>query len=100
MRKILPLCLFVLFVQEVWAQKISGTVKDEEGKSQSGVTVSLFKITDSLKTVKITVSTTSGKYELYPIEPGRYFIEFSKVGFAKRLTPTISVTSTSVEVAP
>lgn len=100
MRKILPLCLFVLLVQEVWAQKISGTVKDEEGKSQSGVTVSLFKITDSLKTVKLTATNTSGKYELYPIEPGRYFIEFSKVGFAKRLTPTIILTSMSVEVAP
>lgn len=98
MRKILPLCVFILLMQGVWAQKISGVVTDENGKPQSGVTISLFQISDSLKTIKLTVSTASGKYEVYPVQPGKYFLQLSKIGFATRLTPTITLTGPVLEV--
>ncbi|MBL7700154.1 MAG: TonB-dependent receptor [Chitinophagaceae bacterium] len=72
--------LVILFPFASFSQSISGTIKDDQGKSLAGASVTLKKTTDS-SVVKIAVSGNSGVYEFLAIAPGRYFINASFVGY-------------------
>jgi len=77
--------LTVLFTIQTYAQtpaKITGVVKDENGKGLPLVTVSLLKAKDSAL-VKVSISDKEGGYEFVNIAEGKYFISASSVGFAK-----------------
>src|SRR5690242_16589999 len=79
--------LLILFPFAAFSQTISGTVKDEQGKSLAGASVSLKKTADS-SIVKIAVTGNTGDYAFPEIAAGKYFINTSFVGFAAVNTPS------------
>lgn len=80
MRKLLALFLStVLMSAATYAQKISGVVKDQQGKGLDKTTVSLLRAKDS-SVAKLSVSDTEGKFN-FEAAPGQYLLGFSHVGF-------------------
>lgn len=81
--RILVWILFLGLVQTTAnAQKISGTVKDTEGKPLNGATVTLLKAADSA-IVKLNASDKNGNYEFEHIEGGAYRVMATMVGYNK-----------------
>jgi iron complex outermembrane receptor protein len=82
MRKIglltLTLSFFILRSQ---AQKITGLVKDQQGKALANSTVSLLSAKDSA-VVKLAASNPDGLYSFTDIKAGNYIISISHVGYA------------------
>ena len=66
---------------------ISGTVKDQTGRSIPGVPV---VVTDGASTVAETVTDQEGRFEVTSLAPGRYQLRISKPGF-RTLVPTLVV---------
>ena len=66
MRKASFLLGFVLLNYVLLAQTITGTVKDEQGKTLSGASVALKKLKDST-VAKLAVTNASGRYEFASI---------------------------------
>ncbi len=63
------------------AQTISGNVKDDQGKNASGASVALKRAKDS-SVLKLEITNAQGSYSFSGIQPGKYFINISHVGFA------------------
>jgi hypothetical protein len=82
-----------------FAQKITGLVKDEQGKGLSGASVALKKAKDS-SVVKLAVSNSSGSYELPSPGEGTYFLNVSFVGFSTETSASFTVSGTGDHVAP
>jgi SdrD B-like protein/outer membrane beta-barrel protein/TonB-dependent receptor-like protein len=72
--------------------KISGSVQETGGKGLNGVTASLLKAKDS-SLAKASVTDKNGLYEFENIKEGQYLISFTSVGFEKKTTQVISLTS-------
>jgi iron complex outermembrane recepter protein len=80
MRKLLMLLLSAgLVTSAVQAQKVSGTVKDEQGKGLDKTTVTLLRSKDSAA-VKFQASDKSGVYSFVAIGPGSYIVKVTYVG--------------------
>jgi len=79
--------LLILFPIAAFSQTISGTIKDDQGKSLAGASVALKKVTDS-SIVKLAVTGNSGTYEFLNISSGKYFINTSFVGFTTNNSPS------------
>ncbi|MGE5106575.1 MAG: outer membrane beta-barrel protein [Sphingobacteriales bacterium] len=91
MKKLITLLLiFITTLSAVQSQKISGIIKDDQGKTLSGATVSLKRTKDSTL-VKLGVTNTSGKYELLNIPSGKYFINASYISHTAYSTPAFEV---------
>jgi iron complex outermembrane recepter protein len=77
--------LFTLFVAAILcgftvsAQKVSGKVKDPQGKALDKTTVSLLRAKDS-SVVKLSVTDNEGKFS-FQSEPGQYLVSLSHVGY-------------------
>ena len=56
----------------ILAQTISGIIKDDQGKTLSGASVALKKLSDS-SIAKLAASNATGKYEFPSIQAGKYF---------------------------
>lgn len=78
---VLALCLSG-FQFNVNAQKISGTVKDTEGKPMAAATISLLKAVDSA-IVKLNATDKNGAYVFEHIDGGKYLIMATSVGYTK-----------------
>lgn len=80
------LLLFVLgcliFQNSVTAQKISGVVRDAEGKLMNGVSVSLINTKDS-SIVKLNATNKEGFYFFENVEADRYMVMATSVGYHK-----------------
>ncbi len=63
------------------AQKISGVVKDQQGKSLEKTTVSLLRAKDS-SVVKLAVTGSNGQYS-FSAGAGSYLVSATHVGFAR-----------------
>jgi hypothetical protein len=79
--------LLILFPYLNFAQSISGSIKDDQGKSLAGASVTLKKTTDS-SIVKIAVSGNTGSYEFQTIPAGKYFINATFVGYGTINSPS------------
>jgi iron complex outermembrane recepter protein len=86
--------LLILFPFAAFSQSISGTVKDDQGKTLAGASVSLKKTADS-SIIKIAVTGNSGDYNFPDIAPGKYFINTSFVGFATGNSPSFEHSGSS-----
>jgi hypothetical protein len=64
-----------------FAQQISGTVKDQQGKSVTNSTVSLLNAKDS-SVVKLAATNNEGQYSFGSIKAGKYLVGISNVGYA------------------
>jgi outer membrane receptor protein involved in Fe transport len=99
MRQTFILILLFLLTSMVNAQtaKISGSVKDAEGKGIQGVTLSLLKVKDS-SLAKLAVSDKNGDYEFINIKPGKYIISATSVGYGKTFSQAIETAGTNIEM--
>jgi iron complex outermembrane recepter protein len=80
MRKLLMILLTTgLFTSAVQAQKISGIVKDDQGKVLDKTTVSLLRAKDS-SSVKLAVTDSKGLYT-FNSEPGKFLVSTTHVGY-------------------
>ena len=89
--------LLILFPFAVFSQTISGTVRDEQGKSLAGASVSLKKTADS-GIVKIAVTGNNGEYTFPDIPAGKYFLNTSFIGFATINSPSFEHSGSSTTV--
>jgi len=101
MRRVFTLfLLFALASFSAIAQttsKVSGIIKDEQGKGVQAATVSLLKARDS-SLVKVALTDKEGKYEFLNIKEGSYLLSATSVGYKKRFSPSIQVVGTDLDV--
>ncbi len=69
----------VLFVSAAFAQKVTGVVKDEQGKGLDKSTVSLLRTKDS-SVVKLSITGDDGKFTI-EAEPGNYLVSITHIGY-------------------
>jgi hypothetical protein len=97
------LLLFLYSTNSLIAQdkigKISGSVKDESGKSIEAATVMLNRAKDG-GLVKVTVSDKQGSFDFEKLTEGSYTINISAVGFAKYKSEPIELKSTGTVNLP
>ncbi|PKD44854.1 outer membrane beta-barrel family protein [Rhodohalobacter barkolensis] len=91
--------LFILFFHnmEVRSQTvITGVVIEESGSTLPGANVLLLLPSDSAL-VKGTVTDNAGYFELNNIDPGRYLLSVSMIGFRRYYSPAFEVNQNSIE---
>ena len=81
MRKIGLLITSCFLMMSVFAQQVTGNVKDEQGKALSNSTVSLLNAKDS-SVVKLAASNNNGSYTFNGIKAGQYIVSMSHIGYA------------------
>jgi hypothetical protein len=97
MRKLLTLLtVAVLTTTASFAQKISGVVKDQQGKGLEKTTVSLLKAKDS-SVVKLTVSDSQGGFQ-FPADQGKYLVSVSYVGYQPAYSKVFDVAAADVTI--
>ncbi len=99
MRNLLLLLICVFTGAISYAQKITGSLKDDQGKSLQGATVSLKRSKDSA-VVKFGVTNSSGGYTFTNISNGKYFINTSHVGYAGKNSPAFEVSGEGEQRVP
>jgi iron complex outermembrane recepter protein len=80
---------------------ISGTIVSKENKPVEAATVQLLKATDK-SLVKVAVTDKAGNFLIDRIAEGKYLISISAIGFVKKITDVVEITSTNfkIDVAP
>jgi len=92
MRKLILFILGGMFMTTAMnAQKITGTVRDEQGKAVNKATVSLLSAKDSAS-LKLAITDKDGQYTFSP-EVGQYFVTVSHVGYITSWSQKIENTS-------
>ncbi len=81
------------------AQKITGVVKDDQGKALFAVNVMLQKSKDS-SIVKMAATNNSGIYEFTNIQPGKYFIGISHISHTQKTSATFDLSGTGNITVP
>jgi len=89
--RILLLTLILIAGITASAQKITGTIKDDQGKNLSGANVTLQRAKDSA-IVKIAATNSSGHFEFLNIKPGSYFVGTSFVSYRAKRSAMFEVT--------
>lgn len=97
MKKILLLVGVLLVAFLANAQKISGIVKDEDGKLLSTANITLNRLKDSVA-VKYAVTSKAGIYTIDNIAAGKYFLTVTHVGNATKTTSELNVAGTDIAV--
>ena len=92
--------IFCFLFQEGRAQsaKISGMVADSSGKPLSLVTVRLAKASEQAVVLQTTLTKENGSYVFNKIQPEKYILHFSHLGFASG-SQQISVETSPVQAA-
>jgi iron complex outermembrane recepter protein len=92
MRKLFTLFLVTfLAISASYAQKVSGFVKDAQGKGLDKSTVSLLNAKDS-STMKLSVTDNSGKFSL-EAPAGQYLVSVSHVGYIPTYSKVFDLSS-------
>src|SRR5687767_8401914 len=81
------------------AQQVSGNIKDQQGKSLSGSTVSLLNAKDSA-VIKLAASNNEGHFSFNPIKAGRYIVTASHVGYAPVYSPAFDFSGSGEMTVP
>lgn len=98
MRKMYILSLIAgLFFTTAQAQKISGTVADDQGKGLEKTTVTLLRAKDS-STAKYSATDKSGEYSFVAAGPGTYLVKVTHVGYQTTYSKTFE-TSTGADIS-
>lgn len=98
MRKLVTIFTgLLLMAASVQAQQITGTVKNEKGKELEKATVSLLKAQDS-SVVKLVATGDNGVYSFNTIQPGRYLVNTSYVGYVQAYSEVFEFTGSKVTV--
>ncbi|MEJ0057278.1 MAG: carboxypeptidase-like regulatory domain-containing protein [Bacteroidota bacterium] len=78
--------------------KLSGSINDVEGNPIPGANVILLQAKDS-SMVKGVVTATSGSYSFENVEPGKFLIVSSMIGYKKMYSP-VDVTGKVIQLPP
>ncbi len=81
MQKISCFLSVVFITIQLHAQKITGVVKDDQGKVLNGASVILKLLKDS-SVVKLGATNAIGHYAFDGVKPGKYFINTSFIGYS------------------
>ena len=81
------------------SQKITGTIKDDQGKALSGATVTLQRAKDS-SVAKIAATNASGRYDFINIQAGKYFVATSYVSYLNKRSSLFEVEGTGDVTVP
>lgn len=96
MRKILLAAVTILTSQLLMAQKITGVVKDQSGKSLDKGTISLLRAADS-SVVKLGVTDNQGKFTLESGK-GRFLVSISHIGYIPYLSKVVEVSGSDLSL--
>jgi len=99
MRKFGLALISLLITATGFAQELTGTVNDQQGKPVSGSTVSLLKAKDS-SVAKLAVTDNEGKYSFNSVNSGKYFINISHVGYSPSYSTGFEVSGTGQVTVP
>ena len=99
MLRIIPILICSCIAFSLSAQKISGTIKDDQGKFLPGASIALKKIKDS-SIVKLQVTDNTGHFLFTGIQPGKYFINTSFIGYAVKNSSSFDVTENGITEVP
>jgi len=77
--------------------KITGSVKDEQGKALQSATISLLRSKDS-SLAKLAVSAQDGQFEFINMKPGKYFVSVVLVGYAKASSTAFDYATMDISV--
>ncbi|MBM3415141.1 MAG: TonB-dependent receptor [Bacteroidetes bacterium] len=81
MRKLVTgLTAFILLSASAMAQKVTGSVKDEQGKGLDKTTVSLLNAKDS-SVAKLGITSANGNFSITAPKNGNYLLSTSHVGY-------------------
>jgi len=85
-----PILMLMLAISvSAFSQKITGVVKDEQGKPVASVSVMLQLAKDS-SVIKITLTNSAGIYEFLG-RPGNYFIALSHTGYSAKISSPFEI---------
>ncbi len=90
MKKIVLFAIILSATAQAQAQKISGTIYDEEGKPANAGTVSLLRGKDS-SAIKYATTNKDGKYSFAPVADGQYLVSASHIGYSVARTELVTV---------
>jgi len=94
-RKITLSFLLSLFIfSAVSAQKITGTIKDDQGKALAKTTIALLKAKDS-SVVKYSATDNDGKFA-FETTSGQYLVNVTHVGYAPYFSAAVNMGSSDV----
>lgn len=91
MRKFVFALLALLTTQALFAQKLTGVVKDQQGKGLDKTTVSLLRAKDS-SVAKLAVSDAQGKFSV-EAAPGQYLVSFSHIGYVPQFSKVVDLSA-------
>ena len=92
MRKLVLIFLSILTLSfSASAQKISGVVKDEQGKGLEKTTISLLRAKDS-SVVKLSVTNNDGSFSI-ETNGGSYLVSASHIGYTTRYSAVVNAGS-------
>lgn len=97
MKFFLFLTAFGLSVFSAKAQKVTGSVQDEQNKAIASTTVSLLKATDSTL-AKLSTTDNSGNYSFDGVAAGKYFVSVTNVGYQPYMSSAFEVNGAPVAV--
>jgi hypothetical protein len=95
--RILFLLLLTIVGLAASSQKISGIVKDDQGKGLPGANITLQRAKDSA-IVKIAATNSSGHYEFINIKPGNYFIGYSFISYKPKRSAMFEVAASDLTI--
>lgn len=95
MKFFLFLTAFGLSVFSAKAQKVTGSVQDEQNKAITSTTVSLLKATDSTL-AKLSTTDNSGNYSFDGVAAGKYFVSVTNVGYQPYMSSAFEVNGAPV----
>lgn len=81
------------------AAKLSGIVKDSDGKPLSSATISLLKTKDS-SLIKMALSDKNGQYEFLNLKEGSYLISVTSVGYGKNYSAPFQLSGADLALPP
>lgn len=81
----------------LYAQQITGTVKDDQGATLNASTVTLLKATDS-SVIKLAVTKNDGQFVFNGLDQGGYRISITHVGYGRLVSEVFQFTGTDVNL--
>ena len=98
LRKLLTLLVLFWTIDAAIAQTQSGTLKGTITEQETGESVPMANIVVELNNVVIAgaVADFDGKYTIKPLDPGRYTVKVSFIGFATKEIADVLVTSNKI----
>ncbi len=99
MRNLLFTLTFILLVGALFAQQpnvLKGKVVGQGRETIESATISLLSARDSA-TVKLALSDKSGNFLFENLQPGRYVVCISAIGFSEAYSPVFEITSSTLD---